>query len=444
MPKDLERIEINQVKIGMFIKLNLNWFEHSFSMNAFKIVNQRELNELKALGLTHIDYVPSKSDVKAEKIEKSDPNTSSAQVAATVVGTTQALNDTPSIFGDIKDAKLARAKRMDQQKQELAKVEAKFVNATNVMKDINNLIFSKPEQVLKEAAKLVDSIAEVFDEQDYTYMYLIQQAGIKEDVYFHSLNVSILAMTLAHEMNCTPAQIREVGLAGMFHDLGKINIPKKITNSKEPLNKAEQHFFEMHPLYGVDIGKKAGLSKLVLHVIDHHHEFLDGSGYPKGLKGDSITMPVRIVSIANVYDNLCNHIDVKQSLTPHEAISSMYLRRSSQFDSAIMATMVKSLGIYPPGTIVQLSNGAIGLVVSINIGESMRPNVLVYDADTPKDKAIVLDLSEESEDIYISGSMRPSTLSSEVFDYLNPRERINYYAAPHKSSGVGQTEPVKK
>jgi hypothetical protein len=153
---------------------------------------------------------------------------------------------------------------------------------------------------------------------------------------------------------------------------------------------------------------------------------------------------VRIVSIANVYDNLCNHIDVKQSLTPHEAISSMYLRRSSQFDGAIMATMVKSLGIYPPGTLVQLSNGAFGLVVSINIGESMRPNVLVYDADTPKANAIVLNLSEESEDIYISGSMRPSTLSSEVFDYLNPRERINYYAAPHKSSGPSQTDTVKK
>jgi putative nucleotidyltransferase with HDIG domain len=444
MSKDLERIEINQVQIGMFIKLNLNWFEHSFSMNAFKIVNQRELDELKALGLTHIDYDPSKSDVTVARVEKTEPNTSSNPAVTPVPGAVQVRNDAPSFFEDIKDAKLARAKRMDQQKQELAKVEAKFVNATNVMKDIDSLIFSKPEQVLREAGKLVDSIAEVFDEQDYTYMYLIQQTGIKEDVYFHSLNVSILAMTLAHEMKCTPAQIREVGLAGMFHDLGKINIPKKITHSKEPLNKAEQHFFEMHPLYGVDIGKKAGLSKLVLHVIDHHHEFLDGSGYPKGLKGESITMPVRIVSIANVYDNLCNHIDIRHSLTPHEAISSMYLRRSAQFDSDIMTTMVKSLGIYPPGTIVQLSNGAMGLVVSINIGESTRPNVLVYDADTPKDKAIVLDLSEESEDIYICGSMRPSMLSGDMFDYLNPRERINYYAAPHKSSGNGQKEPVKK
>jgi hypothetical protein len=177
MPKDLVRIDIDQVEIGMFIKFNLSWFEHSFSMNAFKIVNERELNELKALGLTHIDYVPSKSDVtveSAEKVEKPEANTSNNQAVATATGTAHERDDAPSIFEDIKDAKLARAKRMAQQKQELAKVEAKFVNATKVMTDINTLIFSKPELVLQEAGKLIDSIAEVFDEQDYTYMYLIQ------------------------------------------------------------------------------------------------------------------------------------------------------------------------------------------------------------------------------------------------------------------------------
>lgn len=431
MADDSQLIAIDQVKIGMFIKLDLSWFEHSFSMNSFKITNENQIQELQALKLKHIRYIPSKSDLS----KVNAPSKPSAPSAPKVDG---------QVFDNIIEAKKARFEKLARQREELARCEEKFVHAASVVRSIGKTIFSQPEATIKEAVKLVDSIAEIFLDSNDTVMHLIQQASANEELYFHALNVSVLAMMIASEMKCTEAQVKSVGMAALFHDLGKVNIPEKILNKTEPLTKPEQNFFELHPDYGVEVGKKAGLPPVVLEVIAAHHEYLDGSGYPKKLKAEAIRMPTRIVTIANVYDNLCNHVDPAQSLTPHEALSSMYAHRRAQFDSAIMATMIKSLGVYPPGTIVRLSNEAIGLVMNVNVGKPLRPRVLVYDAEIPKEDAIILDLADESSDISVTGSIRPGLLPKLIFDYLNPRKRVNYYFdSKSKKTAAGNSGQAK-
>lgn len=414
MSDDSKLIAIDQVKIGMFIKLDLSWFEHSFSMNSFKITNQQQLNDLRALNLKHIRYFPSKSDMA----QINAPSRTVTPVDVSVKG---------KVFDSVIEAKRARFEKLTKQREELARCEEKFAHAATVVRNIGKSIFSQPEATIKEAEKLIDNIAEVFLDANETVMHLIQQSNANEELYFHGLNVSVLAMMLASEMKCDATQIKSIGMAGLFHDLGKVNIPDKILNKTEALSKPEQNFFELHAQYGVEVGQKAGLSKAILEVIAHHHEHIDGSGYPQKLKGDAIRLPTRIVTIANVYDNLCNHIDPNKSLTPHEALSTMYAHRRAQFDPAVMATMIKSLGVYPPGTIVRLSNEAIGLVMNVNVGKPLRPRVLVYDADIPKEDAIILDLAEEGSDLSITSSIRPGVLPKAIFDYLNPRKRVNYY-----------------
>lgn len=416
MADDTQLIAIEQVKIGMFIKLDLSWFEHSFSMNSFKIMNEEQIRQLKALKLKHVRYIPAKSEIIQSQVS------SQANESATTSEAEQI-----KVYNSVVEAKKARFEKLKQQRDEIARAEEKFVQAAAVVRSINKTIFSKPQETLKEAGKLVDSVAEIFLSENDTVMHLIQQSAGSEELYFHTLNVSVLAMMLAHEMKCTEEQIKEVGMAGLFHDIGKVNVPEAILNKLTPLTKPEQNFFELHPQYGVQVGQKAGMSKVMLEVIAHHHEFLDGSGYPQQLKGDAIRLPTRIVTIANVYDNLCNHVDYRQSMTPHEALSVMYAKRRAQFDPAIMATLVRSLGVYPPGTLVRLSNETIGLVMNVNVGKPLRPCVLVYDSDIPKEDAIILDLADENKELSISASIRPSSLSRAIFDYLNPRKRVNYY-----------------
>ena len=420
MSDDTQLIAIDQVKIGMFIKLDLSWFEHSFPMNSFKIANQAQLDELRALGLTQVRIIPTKSDPVSLQM--------SPRSAVPVVAQTKAQSEASlKVFDSIIEAKKARFQKLQKQREDIARCEEKFVKAASVVRNINKLIFSQPKETIAEANKLVDSIAEVFLSENDTVMHLIQQTAGSEELYFHTLNVSVLAMMLAHEMKCTESQIKSVGMAGLFHDLGKVNVPEKILNKTDPLTKAEQNFFELHTHYGVEVGTKADMPKIVLEVIANHHELVDGSGYPQKLKGEAIRLPTRIVTIANVYDNLCNHNDPRQSLTPHEALSAMYAKRRGQFDSACMAILVKSLGVYPPGSLVRLSNEAIGLVMNVNVGKPLRPRVLVYDAEIPKEDAIIIDLADENQDLNITASLRPSLLPKTIFDYLNPRKRVNYY-----------------
>lgn len=434
MSDDTQLIAIDQIRIGMFIRLDLSWFEHSFPMSSFKIINEQQIVDLRALNLKHIRYIPSKSDLISEQPAAQVPSASAAS-AGVASGT---------VYSSIIEAKRVRFEKLQEQRREIARCEEKFVHAASVVKNIDKMIFSRPEETLQQAGKLVDSIAEVFLSDNDTVMHLIQQSANSEEMYFHTLNVSVLAMMLAHEMKCTEAQIKSVGMAALFHDLGKVNVPDPILKKTTALSKPEQNFLELHTQYGVEIGEKAGMSKIVLEVIAAHHEYLDGSGYPHKLKGDAIRMPTRIVTIANVYDNLCNHIDANQSLTPHEALSTMYARRRAQFDPAIMATLVKSLGVYPPGSLVRLSNETIGLVMNVNVGKPLRPRILVYDEEIPKEDGIILDLSEEAKDLCISASIRPGLLPRAIFEYLNPRKRVNYYfdEQTKKSSGQAGSGPV--
>ncbi len=428
MADNTKLIAIDQVCIGMFVKLDLSWFQHSFPMSSFKITNEQQIKELKALKLKHIRYVPEKTELAALRSE-ARTTTPDAENSSTPSFKESALATEANIkvFDNIIEAKKARFEKLQKQREEIARCEAKFVQAATVVKNINKLIFSQPKETLLEAAKLIDTIADIFLTGNDAIMHLIQQKEGSEELYFHTLNVSVLAMMLAHEMKCTEAQIKAVGIAALFHDLGKVNIPDQINRKTTPYNKAEQNIFELHPQYGVEVGIKAGMDKITLDVMAHHHEYLDGSGFPKKLKGDAIHMPTRIVTIANVYDNLCNHVDPNQSLTPHEALSLMYAHRRAQFDSAAMATLVKSLGVYPPGTLVKLSNDAVGLVMNVNVGMPLRPRVMVYDDEIPKDDAIILDLSAENKELAITASIRPGLLPRAIYDYLNPRKRINYY-----------------
>ena len=185
----------------------------------------------------------------------------------------------------------------------------------------------------------------------------------------------------------------------------------------------------MHCHYGVEIGKKLLLAAPVLAVIREHHELFDGTGYPAKLKGEAIGLLSRIVVIANYYDELCNPPLIADALTPHEALSLMFAK--------LLQIFIRCLGVYPPGTIVQLSNGVLGMVATVNTARPMKPTLVVYDADVPKDEAIMLDMEQEAE-INISKAIRPAQVPREVYSYLSPRKRVSYSfdAAPARSDGA--------
>jgi HD-GYP domain-containing protein (c-di-GMP phosphodiesterase class II) len=189
----------------------------------------------------------------------------------------------------------------------------------------------------------------------------------------------------------------------------------------------ERQLYEQHCLYGMEIGQHLELPQTTLDIIARHHEMMDGSGFPQGLN-DPATMPLdaRIVGMVNFFDNLVNPRTPSRAVTPHVALSYMFAKAKNKFDAAAISALIKTLGVYPPGSLVQLSDRRLGMVTAANPASPMRPIVMLYDEARPRHRAESLDLSKEPK-ITIIKAFNPASLPSTISAWLNPGRRISYF-----------------
>lgn len=407
-----------QLCVGLYVHLDLNWMDHPFSFSSFRIKNAEQLATLRQLGLSRIRIEPGKSACKPLPAVARDEKTVPPAAAP--------------VDSAVSSEKKERIEQLNRIKREIAEVEKEFQQAADTVRNITRNIHAKPQEVRQEAEKLVGKMVECLLSRGDVMIHAMSDK-LGEDVYFHSLNVTVLSLILAKALDMGQEESRHLGMGAVFHDIGKVEIPQKILMKTDPLTKSEQSFLEMHCEYDLDIAAKAGLSKQAGEIVMQHHECCDGSGYPNKLKAERIAPLSKIVSIVNVYDNLCNPHNLADALTPHEALSQMFAVKRNKFDAVALKAFIHCMGVYPPGSIVQLSNEMQGMVVSVNSAKPLKPNVLVYDPDIPKDEAVIINLERES-DLNISRSLRPGQLPREVYQYLNPRKRVTYYFDPKKQN----------
>ena len=218
--------------------------------------------------------------------------------------------------------------------------------------------------------------------------------------------------------------LADLALGSVAHDLGKARIPGHLLKARTRA-KHEEDFYRAHVSYGLELARESGVfTPGALAIVGEHHEFIDGSGFPRGSVKPGL-LP-QIVGLVNRYDRLCGpESPERTALMPSEALSAMFSGEATKFDQKLLGLLIKVLGVYPPGTIVVLNDGSLGLVVSPG-RESLRPEVLIYDPGVSKADAVVVDLSE-ALDLKIEESVRPSTLPSDVLLWLNPRQRLSHF-----------------
>jgi putative nucleotidyltransferase with HDIG domain len=411
-------LESEQLYIGAFVTLELAWFKHSFTLNSFKVRSQEQLSELRALKLPRYKYDPLRSDPAPDSLTAPPPV---AEPTQPQTGEPESLQNPAQVL------QRQRQERVQLRRDNVDRVEKAFSKATTVIKNMNKNIFSRPKETLEEMGFLVGEMVSAFLESPEATLHVMGEKAGSEDVYFHSLNVAILAMMMAKEIGLSPDTAREVCVGALLHDIGLNDIPDRVV--KRPAaeaSKAERNFRATHVELGVAIGRKVGLSAQALAVLAQHHEFTDGSGYPRGLKLDDMTPGARLVSLVNYYDNLCNPTDISKALTPHEALSYMFAHCRAKFEMRALQLLIRSLGVHPPGSVVQLSNASFAVVTSVNPKKPLRPWLLLYDESVPKDEAIMVNLENEP-DLQIIKSIRPALLSPKVAAYLNPRKRVTYF-----------------
>jgi len=385
--------------------------EHSFMITSFKIKNEGQLNKLKGLGLKKILFNPEKSDCGplqkepiAELLEQQKPEQDLA----------------------VEQKKQKQIKILQKRRASLHRSEKAYAKTITAVRELMSKLKSQPSLAIREADDMVGNMVQNLMTDQEATVHLINMKSKSESTYFHSINVSILALMLGKKLGLDEQKMHLLGMGALFHDLGHEKIPDKILRKETPLDKAEIDFYQQHCAYGVEIANKIGtLPRAVITIIEQHHEMIDGSGFPNGLKGSEIDELAQIIALINTYDNLCNQIPQESSLSPYEAIAQMFTSKKCQFDPLKLNTFITQMGVYPPGTAIKLSNDRIAVVISINMDDLLNPNVMIYDAAVPKEEAQIICPKEEG--ISIIESIRKNTLPNEILSYLDLGESINFF-----------------
>jgi HD-GYP domain-containing protein (c-di-GMP phosphodiesterase class II) len=407
------KLSTARLTIGLYIQLPCAWGGHPFLFSSFKVQDQQQIRALQSLAFKHVIYIPEKSD--------SHPlpaNTKKSEVIP--------LEIKENYLEDLWQEKERRIEEQKAYLRDLRKCETQFTKGLSLVRAINLKLDDQAPRALVDAKELIMSITEKLNNNKSTILHLMEEGKDGDKYHCHVFHVAILAMILGKALDLSEQELVYLGLGALFHDLGKSKIPNQILHNRPKVSSAENNYYKMHVRYAMDkISNIPDFPESVTNIVSQHHEFLDGSGFPKKLKGDQIHHLTQIVSIANEYDNMCNPTDKHPERTPYHALSHLYKNRRNQLNKEVLGLLVKELGIYPPGCIVQLSNEKYALVMSVSKDNILQPNVMFYDPSIPKNDAAIIALSEK--DLKIVRVIIPNKLPKNVQEYLNPRARVNYY-----------------
>ncbi|HNA30261.1 MAG TPA: DUF3391 domain-containing protein [Thiobacillaceae bacterium] len=414
-------LDPTQLVVGLYIEMEATWTEHPFLSNRFKLANAKQIAEVRALKMHgRLFYYPNKSD--AEPPEKP---------AVEVQAPPQAeASETLAIAAEIERQKKEKAERLQALKDAANRADRAWEAAARVTKEALVGMDRSPKTAGVQLKSLSEQTArEIFKGKEVLLHLLGDKNG--EGPQYHALNCMTLGMLVGKEAKLSESQLSDLALGLMAHDVGKARVPAHLLKSSSRA-KHEEAFYRDHPKYGVELATIAGVfSPLAMTVISDHHECLDGSGWPAGKS--ALGPAARIGAIVDRYDRLCSpEAQGAPALTPSEALAQLFKTESSKYDAYLFKILIRLLGVYPPGSIVKLSDESLALVVSPG-RESLRPVVLIYNPDLKKEDAPTMDLGENDE-IKIVESIRPSNLPDDVVAWLNPRQRLSYFYSSEGSS----------
>jgi HD-GYP domain-containing protein (c-di-GMP phosphodiesterase class II) len=412
-------IDVSDLRIGMFIHLDLSWMSHPFPLGSFKISSDEQIATIRSLGLKRLRWSPEKSDLPAP-------------VQAVVDQATEVL--APPAFTEAEEAAQAeaRARReaLAEQREAQALCERQYGEASRAWKQMADLVPRDPAAARDQAQALSRALLDkMLGERELCVRLLTEGAG--ERATAHALNVGVVAMLMGKLFALTEEEMVDLGTGAMLHDIGKLDIPDRLRHADPHHTSAEQSVYREHVALGVAHGKKMGLTPGALLVIGQHHEQADGTGFPLKLNIDRMTAAARIVALVNRYDNLCNPHAIGHSLTPHEALSLMFSQGQKKFDATMLNAFIRMMGVYPPGSVVQLTDDRYAMVVTVNSSRPLKPRVLVHDAKVPRDEALLLDLEAQTT-LGIRRSLKAAQLPAAAREYLQPGSRIAYFFEPHQ------------
>jgi HD-GYP domain-containing protein (c-di-GMP phosphodiesterase class II) len=405
-------IAVEELRVGMYIHLDGGWLSHPFPLSSFRIASPEQISTLRGLGLARVRWAPDKSELP--------PSAAEAAAAAAAA----ALAAAPS---EEERAHLQRRQQLLAQREAAKRCERQHAEASKAWREAQDAVGAMPLEAGRTTVALTQAMLDKMLSADEVGIRIV--TGGADRAAAHALNTGVISLLIGRTLGIEGDELLDLGVGALMHDVGKLEVPDRFRHLEEGFTANEINAYRDHVNKGVQQGHRMGLTAGALQVLAQHHEHADGSGFPLRLAGERITLASRVVAIVNRYDNLCNAQSRSISLTPHEAVSVLFAQGRNRFDSAVLNAFIRMMGVYPAGSLVQLTDNRFAMVVGVNSSRPLKPRVLVHDAHVPRADALMLDLEREP-DLGIRRSLPAAKLPADVVDYLDPRPRVHYYFEP--------------
>ena len=388
----LKKIKVEQLELGMyFCGFEASWIDHPFWRNRFLLKDTAHLQQARASGIVDcwIDIDQGK-DVPEETVEEeSEDSPADEAPALPVLSIVEEDKDAPTVTVTIATAadpffaEVEQARLLCESAKDTAKAMFTDVRLGRVldMDRCQQLVDQITASILRDSSALT-SIVRLKIADDYTYM--------------HSVAVCTLMVALGRTLGMDEAACKEAGLAGLLHDVGKAFIPVDILHKPGNLTPAEFEVVKRHTVLGHDhLVKNSNIPDYATDVCMHHHEKIDGTGYPHGLSGAGISLLARMTAVCDVYDAVTSERPYKKGWDPAETLTNM-ATWTGHFDKTIMSAFVKTLGIYPIGSLLKMESGRLGLVIRQSSVVLTKPVVKAfrYNSEGEIIDSEVIDLSD--------------------------------------------------
>jgi putative nucleotidyltransferase with HDIG domain len=360
----LKRIQVSQLTVGMHLKEFCgSWMDHPFWRSGFVITDPKDIVTIRASSIKEVWIDVGKG----------------LDLAAGEVGVSVAESDQQA-ERDLMAAEIARPI------QKATSVREEFAMAARICSQGKQAVMSMFQEArmgnaidAEGAQEMVQSISESIGRNPNALISLARLKTADDYTYMHSVAVCAMMVALARQLNLEEEQVRSAGLAGLLHDLGKALMPMEVLNKPGKLTDAEFAIIRTHPTEGHKmLMASKGVDPIAIDVCLHHHEKVDGSGYPDKLVGDGIGLFARMGAVCDVYDAITSNRPYKAGWDPAESLKKMAEWSNGHFDAKIFQAFVKSLGIYPIGSLVRLTSGRIGVVIEQGSKSLTMPMVKVF------------------------------------------------------------------
>lgn len=391
----IKRINSSELRIGMYIqKLGGSWIQHPFIRSSFLITDPNDIKRIHDAGIKELWIDTDKGDNTSAPATVE--NTVEQKASKDAVEESKSTETKPVPSSSSIENEIERARKLCQDAKPQITSMFNDIRLGKAIDPHTTLpLVGEIDSLVQRNSAAILSVARLKTHDDYTYM--------------HSVAVCALMLALANQMGLDKEQTRLAGIGGLMHDLGKAAMPLDILNKPGKLTDSEYDVMKKHTIVGAKILQDGGAEAEVIDIALNHHEKMNGTGYPNRLPADEISVLARMAAISDVYDAVTSERAYKKPWEPANTIREMS-KWEGHFDKQIFNSFVKSVGIYPIGSLVRLTSQRLAVVVEPGTESLLKPKVKVF-FSTRSNAPIpiqVIDLAAKSCKESIEGPEEPA------------------------------------